>query len=567
MELIMRQSTGSRRVAAVLACALGFAACDRGTNGSAEAGAVGGTLVAAVQNEPRLLLPPLIQQLDEKIVSDQIFEPLAWLGDEAQLDRGYRPGLADSWSWESDSTVIVFHLNPKARWHDGVPVRASDVAFTYGLFTDSIVGSKERAALSRIDSVQVRDSATVAFWFRQRYLEQFFDAATRMLIVPEHLLAKEPRATLQTAAFGRHPVGSGRFRFSKWVANSSIELVADTANYRGRPSLDRVIFAVTRDPNALSTRLTTGEIDAAEITIPAMFQAVTATSQFRAKILPAFDYTYLLFNLRDRKNRARPHALFSDVNLRRALSMALDRDRLVQSQFDSMAAVAVGPMTRAQPLADTNVTRIAYDSAGAARLLDSLGWKLPAGKSVRERDGRPLRFAVLVPTVSGNRMALVVRVQQALKQIGVDVAIEALDGNAFVEKLTTRDFDVAFDGRHVDLGISGLRPYWSVATARAPGAPNFGTYENPTFDAQLDSAVAAHDVSRARAHAKRAFETIIADAPAVWMYEARTASLVHKRFRTAHIAPGAWWVGIADWSIPPAERIERDRVRLSTASQ
>ena len=563
----MRQSTGSRHIAALLACVLGATACDGGPRASGDEAAVGGTLVAAVQNEPRFLMPPLIQMVDEKMVSDQIFEPLAWLGDDGRLDGAYRPGLADRWSWERDSTVIVFQLNPKARWHDGVPVRASDVKFSYDLFSDPAVGWKDRNAFSRLDSVTVRDSATVAFHFRHRYLEQFFDAATRMLILPEHVLAKEPRATLATAAFGRQPVGSGRFRFSKWSAGSSIELVADTTNYHGRPKLDRVIFAVTRDPNALSTRMATGEVDAAEISIPAMYQALMTKAQFTATPLPSFDYTYLLFNSRDRKNSARPHPLFNDVNLRRALTMALDRDRLVRSQFDSLASVAVGPMTRAQSLADTTVARITYDSANAARLLDSLGWKLPQGKAIRERGGQPLRFSILVPSISGNRMALVVRVQQALRQAGADAAVEALDGNAFFAKLGARDFDIAFDARRVEPGISGLRPYWSAATARQPGGPNYATYENPRFDAHLDSAVFAYDVPRARAHAKQAYETLLADVPAVWMYEPRTRSVVHKRFRTAHITPGAWWAGIAEWSIPPTERISRDRPAMSTASQ
>jgi len=563
----MHQSMGSRRIAVLVGCVLGLAACDGTTKGSSDEGAVGGTLIAAVQNEPRFLLPPLVAQIDEKVVADQIFEPLAWLGDAGNLARDYRPAIADSWSWERDSTVIVFQLNPKARWHDGMPVRASDVRFTHALFTDSLVGSKDRVALSRIDSVTVRDSATVAFWFTKRYLEQFFDAATRMLIVPEHLLAKEPRASLQTAAFGRQPIGSGRFRFAKWDANTSIELVADTTNYRGRPNLDRVIFAITRDPNALSARLTSGELDAAEITVPAMAKTLMTKPQFTATILPGFDYTYLLFNLRDRKNGDRAHPLFSDVNLRRALSMALDRERLVRSQFDSMGSVAAGPMTRAQPLSDTTVAQIHYDSAGAVRLLDSLGWTLPAGKTVRERNGQPLKFGILVPSVSGNRMALVVRVQQLLRQIGADVTIEPLDGNAFIAQMVARDFDIGFDGRHVEPGISGLRPYWSVATARQPGSPNYARYENPRFDAHLDSAVAAHDLSKAQAHARQAYETLMADVPAVWMYEARTAALVHKRFRTAHMTPGAWWVGIADWSIPPAERIPRDRGPISTASQ
>jgi len=394
----MRESIGPR-IRVLVACALAAAACDRGTTKSDDASAVGGSIVIAAQNEPRTLLPPLINQIDEKIIEDQIFEPLAWLGDEGHLDRDYRPGLADTWSWEHDSTAIVFHLNPKARWQDGPPVRASDVRFTFGLYTDSIVGFKDRSSLARIDSVTARDSVTAVFWFKNRYAEQLYDAATRLLILPEHLLAREPRATLLTSAFGRQPVGSGRFRLGKWTPNASIELVADTANYHGRPNLDRVVFAVTADQNALSTRLTTGEIDLAEVSTPALFRTLKEQPDLRARMNPAYDYTFLLFNARQRKQRQQPNALFADIGLRRAISMGLDRTKLVRSQFDSLAIVSTGPMTRAQPLADSTIQTIAYDSAGAARLLDSLGWTLPAGKAVRERRGQPLKFSVLVPTV------------------------------------------------------------------------------------------------------------------------------------------------------------------------
>ena len=562
----MRESTGPR-ITILVAYALAVAACDGGATKSEDASAVGGSIIIAMQNEPRSLLPPLINQIDEKIVEDQIFEPLAWLGDEGHLDRDYRPGLADSWSWERDSTAIVFHLNPKARWQDGPPVRASDVRFTFGLYTDSIVGFKDRSSLARIDSVTARDSVTAVFWFKNRYPEQFYDAATRLLIVPEHLLAREPRATLLTSAFGRQPVGSGRFRLGKWTPNASIELVADTANYHGRPNLDRVVFAVTTDQTALRTRLTTGEIDLAEVSTPAMFRTLKDQPDLRARMNPAYDYSFLLFNTRKPKQRQQPNALFADIGLRRAISMGIDRAKLVRSQFDSLAVVSTGPMTRAQPLADSTIVTIAYDSSGAARLLDSLGWTLPAGKAVRERRGQPLKFSVLVPTVSANRMTMIVVIQESLRKLGVEVTVDAVDGNTFVGRLGARDFDVVFHGMHVEPSVSGLRASWTVASARAANGLNFGNYENPRFDAHLDSALAARDLASARPHAKQAFETIVADAPAVWIYETRTATLMHKRIRPVHLVSTAWWAGLADWSIPAAERLPRDRVGLRVASR
>lgn len=556
------------RSSAVASLALLFVAvagCDRSAPRAGES-EPGGSIVVGLMTDVGQVLPPLIQQVEEKTVADQIFEPLAWAGDEDRLDSGFRPALADSWSWERDSMVIAFHLNPRARWHDGVPVRASDVRLTYALYADPVVGSLERPALARIDSVTVRDSLTPLFWFNARYPEQFYDAAMRMLIVPEHLLAKEPRATLQTAAFGRAPVGSGRFRLAKWTS-STIELIADTSNYHGRANLDRVIFAKVGDANALVAGLTTGELDAGEIASSEPYKTLSARPDLRSRLLPAWDYIFLQFNLSDPKRRDRPNRLFADIALRRALAMAIDRDRLLRSQFDSMAAVAVGPMTRAQPLADTTVASIGYDSAGAARLLDSLGWTLPPGKAVRERAGQRLSFPLMVPTISTNRMALATRLQDVLRGVGVQVEIDPIDANLFNARLNKRDFDVAFNGLHVEPGITGLRARWSVAGANDPLGLNYGNYRNPTFDAHLDSAVAARDVGTARAHARQAYTAIIGDVPAVWMYEPRTAQFVHKRIRTAHIAPTAWWRGLADWSIPPAERIPRDRTGLRVASR
>lgn len=557
----MRQSTA---LAFVL---LTVVACDRQTPSAADDTAPGGTLIVGLQTDVQSVIPPAIRQVEQRIVADQIFEPLARMGDEGSLDAGFRPALADSWTWERDSTAIAFKLNPAARWHDGVPVRATDVRFTFALYTDADVGSLEREALEHIDSVTVRDSTTAVFWFDARYPDQLYDAAARMLIVPEHALANAPRATLDTVAFGRAPIGSGRFRVAKWDSKTAIELVADTLNYHGRPKLDRVLFAVSGDPGVLLTRMMSGEVDAAEVVSADHFRTLSARPEFTTRTLPAFDYAYLQFNMHDPRRPGRPHPLFMDAALRRALTMGLDRARLVQSQFDTLASVALGPMTRAQPLADTTVQSIPYDSAGAARLLDSLGWKLPPGKAVRERAGQPLAFSAIVPSVSKGRMAMAVRVQEALRGLGVELRIDALETGTFMSRLGKRNFDAAFSGTHADVSVSGVRAYWSATGPDGSGSMNFSSYSNAVFDAHLDSALTAHGMDQARAHARQAFAAIVSDAPAVWLYELRSAPVIHKRFRTAHVNAGGWWVGIADWSVPPNERIDRDRIGLRVAAR
>jgi len=103
---------------------------------------IGGTMVVATPAEPGVLLPTLQVQSVEKEATDLLFDRLAEISDDLSTvgDKGFRPQLAERWEWAPDSLSIVFHINPKARWHDGQPVRASDVRYSLNLIKDPAFG-------------------------------------------------------------------------------------------------------------------------------------------------------------------------------------------------------------------------------------------------------------------------------------------------------------------------------------------------------------------------------------------------------------------------------------------
>src|SRR6185312_11868292 len=129
------------------------------------------TLVIALAAEPTLLLPPLIAETPGFVIADQILER-----------------LAESWAWAPDSLSIAFRIDPNARWHDGTPVTARDVRFTFAMYSDTAVASPAAPLLANIDSVQVREERVAVFWFHRRHAQQFFDATYHMRILPEHVL-------------------------------------------------------------------------------------------------------------------------------------------------------------------------------------------------------------------------------------------------------------------------------------------------------------------------------------------------------------------------------------------
>lgn len=552
-----------RQLASLAALLLTALACEDGKqpSSSGETSATGGTVVISSGGEPDVLFPPLTASITGRQITELVYDHLADIGNSLNTvgDAGFEPHLARSWSWSPDSLSIVFHLDPGAKWHDGLPVRASDVAFTYAIYKDSATASPSAPLIAGIDSVTTPDSLTAVFWFNKRSPTQFFEATNPMVIIPEHALEGIRGQVLRTAPLSRAPIGSGRFRFVDWTPASSVEIAADTANYKGRPHVDRVIWSIAPDPNTTFTRLIGGAADVLEQPSAPQLTQLAAHPEIRTILLPGLDYNFIAFNFRDPANAARPHPLFADRGVRRALTMAVDRSRIVQSVYDSLAAVALGPTVRAFPTTDTTLSRIPYSPDRARRLLDSLGWRMTGADSIRRHNGKALEFTLMVPGSSRNRVSMAVIIQDQLKQVGAKMNIDRVEFAAFIDRETRRGFDAVMGGWHVDLGAGGIRQTWESAGARAGGS-NYGSYTNPAFDAEADSALSAMSLSERRQRFKRAYQAIIDDAPAIWLAEPKGVLAINRRIRTPALRADAWWSSVAEWWVPAAERIARDNV-------
>ncbi|HMC56286.1 MAG TPA: peptide ABC transporter substrate-binding protein [Gemmatimonadaceae bacterium] len=540
------------------ACSDRSASTDRGDNG--------GTIIIVVPGaEPAPLLPPLADDQFSRLLVDQLYDRLAEIGPDMNTvgDVGFKSRLAKSWAWAPDSMSIAFAIDPTARWHDGQPVRAADVKFSLDLDKDPKTATQLTATLANIDSVAVRDSLTAVVFYHKRTPEQFYDFVYQVAILPQHVLGSVPREQLRTSDVTRRPIGSGRFRFVQWQPGQRIEIMADTANYRGRAKLDRIVMSFVTDPGAAITQLLTGQADYYENLSPPVLPKVDSAGTVRVIPYPGVGLSYLGMNSRDRKNSRAPHPIFGDRRVRRAITMALDRRSMLRNVFDTLGVLGLGPFTRS--LMDTTVTQIPFDRAAGAALLDSAGWRVGAD-GMRAKAGRPLSFGVIVPTSSAFRMRYAVLIQEALKAVGIGVEIESMDISAWLARSNAHDFDASLISTGTDPARASVKQNWSTS-AIAAGGQNSVSYSNPAFDATVDSAVASFDKTRADALYHRAFQTIVDDAPAVWLYDNLNLAGAHKRIRTAPMRVDYWWANLADWWIPANERIERDRIGLRAAQQ
>ena len=540
-----------------------FVACA----GESRSGTGGGTLVVSTAADADYLFPPLIVSSQGRQVAEQIFEPLADIGDSLNVfgDAGFIPRLADSWTWAADSMSIAFHLNPRARWHDGKPVRARDVQFTISLDKNPELAAPIAPLLADVDSVSVTDSLTPVFWFKRRSAQEFYDAANVALIIPEHVYGVIPISGLASSDVLRHPIGSGRFRFRRWVPNATIEIVSNPDHYRAPAKLDRVIWTIAPgDFSAASTRFLAGEADFFGGVRAEMLQQITKSPNLRLIEYPGFKFGYMVFNMRDPANPKSPHPLFRDVTLRRALTMAVDRRSLVQNVFDSLAIPSIGPTVRAMGTSDTSIAQIPYDPPRAMQLLDSLGWH-PAADGIRVRNGKQLAFTIMVPSSSKDREKLAVLMQDQFKRVGAKVSVLSVEPNVFERQQYAHSFDAAIEAWLADPSPGGIRESWGSDAAHTEGSKNYGDYANALFDSRVDSALGAPSRSAARVLYSRAFQTLIADAPAIWLFEPRNMIGIHKRFHIAVLRADAWWAHLADWYVPADAQIPRDRAGDATA--
>jgi peptide/nickel transport system substrate-binding protein len=516
--------------------------------------------VISIGGDPDALIPSLVQSVAAGAMTDMIYDRLADIGDSLNIlnDKGFTPRLADHWTWSTDSLSIAFHINPNAKWHDGVPVRSNDVRFTIASAKDSTLGSPAASLITNIDSVSTPDSATAVYWFHARSPQQFYDAVYQLSIMPEHVWKSIPPASWRAADAAKNPIGSGQYRFVRWIPRTVVELVADSANYRGSPKIRRLVWTIATDFNTAVSRFLGGEADFFEQLRLENMPEVAKHPTLRARQFHSFQYQFTQFNLRDPANHAKPHPIFGNRELRRALTMATDRAAIVRSVYDSLALPALGPTVRAYATTDPNLPQIPFDLPRARQILDSLGWRVSGSEGMRSRNGRPLEFTLSVPGTSKVRVQTAVLIQEQLRQAGVKVDVEQLEFPALMDKERKRTFDAAIGQWLTQPSPGAVLGSWGIGGSRATSGNNYGSYENPVFDANVDSALASFDPAKRKALFTKAYETIIQDAPAIWLAEPIQTVGYHSRLQIGTLRQDAWWIHIPEWWIPADKRIPRD---------
>lgn len=488
---------------AIFALAL-FSAC------GAPARAPGTVVIASgadlESGNPLVTIHPLSRQLQRHALFVTLFG----------LDSALEPTAyaARSWQWDSDRRGLNVHVTQKLKWHDGAAFTARDVVFTFQAAADSALASPRRADVAAISRVTATDSFSLRFEFTTPQMRLPWVLA-ELPIVPEHILDSVPRSRWRQHGFSTRPVGSGPFRFSSrrpgrnWVFERNPDFPTELG---GPPRLERLVVAVVDEASTKFAGLVSGELDVAGVS-PAMADLVKRDSSLRLLTPPVMFSQVLAFNT------TRPP--FDDARVRRALSLSIDRDRLVKAAVAGYGIPASGAIP---PAVGGRVGDVFPELRVADSLLDASGWlKAESARSPwRTRNGRTLSVNML--SVGGSDMAVEQLIQADLAARGVQVNIRVMELASFLsvlrnpDKTSQSDYDMAVTGIPGDIGLNYLLAMFS--SQQSGGALDYTGYHSTQLDAVLAAASNAAPEHSAAAW-QRVDDLLKESTPVAWLYHAQ----------------------------------------------
>ena len=441
------------------------------TSAAAEAGSTGGekVITMAQTGDWDTFMPMNTTNAGADNVIELMFDRLMVIN----TDGTFGPRLAESWETNEAQDKITYHLNENAKWQDGEPVTAEDVVYSAQVASSSeysylrrirmqyFAGTDETGCETGTDSIEVAalDDHTVEFTLKDPMDPAIIYALVNrdFFIMPKHLLDSISDADLVNDAFWQKPIGSGPCIFDSMESGVSIEFKANKDYYLGAPDFDRLVFKKVQSTNLLSG-LMSGDIDvlSANSQIPlADWEAAKNTQGIVTKSVPTFAYQYMAMNT------ARDY-LTEDV--RHAISLAINRQVIVDQLLQGEARIAIGPLAEDHPYFDEKLLPIEYDPEKAKSMLEAAGWD-----SNRE-------LQVLVSTGNEVREKSAILIQQDLQKIGIKTKIQTLDFPTLLTNARNGDYDLCFIG-----SAGSVDPSESVPNVTAGYMNNFAQLSDPTL--------------------------------------------------------------------------------------
>lgn len=444
----------------------------------------------------------------------QTFNPILWSDSASSTVVGYLwprlfnvdpvtgdllPGLA-TWTISDDGLTYTFELREDAVWSDGTPITANDVAFTLRALQSDQVTSFQANTVQPIESINVIDDSTIEITLGQ--VDCTFLRNLNIGFVPAHRFAPDYSDFMTNPINSNPDISGGPFMLDEWSPDEFVRFSPNPTYYGGAPNFN-LLIRIIPDPAVQREALLSGQADIG--IIPSDFRQQVVDAGYNTALIQVQSLVVLWMNLADPANpqpgydadgnpiEQGSHPIFGDINVRRAVTMGWDKAAVIEAHPDIVPLV--GTVSPIVPWAyNSALTPPAYDPEGAAALLEESGWVDSDGDGVREKDGTPLAFTLLLSNSSSQftqDAALVM--QDQLNQIGFDVEIVTQEfGSLWQGQVQPQTYDAFIS----PLGWGAPEPHvltdgmLNSASDVPGGGLNVVSYQNAEIDSLLAQAKA-----------------------------------------------------------------------------
>jgi peptide/nickel transport system substrate-binding protein len=516
--------------AAALAASLAIAACTKVTTGGATAGGanswtVPGVLSFSEFSDPKNLNPMLNSAAPTLDIGMFVYSWTIRYDDKARpVPDALReiPTIANG-DVSKDGLTLKYKLRTNMKWQDGPAVTCNDLKFTWQAVMNTHNNVTTTDGYKDIGSIDCTDPYVAVIHMKKLYapfLQQLWSVNSNAPILPAHLLAKynDDKGSFNTAPYNALPVGSGPFKVVAWNRGQDVRMVANPDFYLGKPKLKEVIYKILPDENTVVTQLQTHELDMLALGTSLKWPEYTRLAAdprngLKAVRVDAFSWSHADFNLR--------HPIVSDIQVRRALAYATDKNEIIQKVAHGSAIPANTDQQPHYSWAYTDdIVHYPYDPAKAEALLDADGWKV-GRDGVRVKNGQRLEFTLSTQTESSNGKANETVLQRQWREVGAQADIKNYPTSQFFDNSTNG----ILQGGHYDVALFGwlgaADPDDSAIYSGnnlAPHGQNAMYWENRTATAAMSDALSTIDQARRKRDYVVVQQQLALDVPTIILY-------------------------------------------------
>jgi len=433
-----------------------------------------------IESSPTNLDPRVGIDASSERIHELIFDDLL----ERDEHLNVRPALAERWDIP-DRLTYIFHLHHGVKFHDGGPLTARDVKWTFDSMLEGKIRSTKTAAYRFVDRVEARDDYTVVFHLKEPFATLLWNLSDGAMGIVPYGSGDE---------ISRQPIGSGPFRFISAEPDKEVIIERNSDYWGEKARLERVRFMVVPDTTTRALELRKGSADIVNNALTSdLVLALEREPNLEVLHGPGTVLNYLAFNLRD--------PILKDVRVRRAIAFAINRQPMIEYLWRGFAQPAASVLPRQSWAYNAEVPGYDYDPQRARQILDTAGYRAVGG----------VRFHLTMKTSTEETTRLIAAVlQQQLREVGIALDIRTFEFATFFSDVTSgayQLYSLRWIGGNEDPDIF---EYAFHSAKFPPHGANRSYYSNSRIDALIDQARSELD-QNARKQLYAEIQQILAD--------------------------------------------------------